>query len=36
LRGRASNRFYARHGFVRIDDAEWDIDSVREPGSTTG
>ncbi|VWB08541.1 GNAT family N-acetyltransferase [Burkholderia lata] len=35
LRGSDSNRFYARHGFVRADEAEWDIYYVREPGSTT-
>lgn len=34
LRGSASNRFYERHGFVRTDEAEWDIYYVREPGST--
>jgi len=35
LRGSDSNRFYARHGFVQADEAEWDIYYVREPGSTT-
>ncbi|MCA8294948.1 GNAT family N-acetyltransferase [Burkholderia sp. AU30198] len=35
LRGSASNRFYARHGFVQTDEAEWDIYYVREPGSAT-
>ncbi|WGY72985.1 GNAT family N-acetyltransferase [Burkholderia cepacia] len=35
LRGSASNRFYERHGFVRSDEAEWDIYYVREPGSAT-
>ncbi len=35
LRGSASNRFYARHGFVQADEAEWDIYYVREPGSAT-
>jgi GNAT superfamily N-acetyltransferase len=36
LRGSDSNRFYARHGFVKADEAEWDIYYVREPGSATG
>lgn len=31
LRGSESNRFYERHGFVRTDEAEWDIYYVREP-----
>ncbi|WP_244124058.1 GNAT family N-acetyltransferase [Burkholderia gladioli] len=31
LRGSASNRFYQRHGFVRTDEAEWDIHYLREP-----
>ncbi|WP_322085167.1 GNAT family N-acetyltransferase [Burkholderia sp. BCC1999] len=35
LRGSASNRFYERHGFVRSDEAQWDIYYVREPGSAT-
>ncbi|MCA8152885.1 GNAT family N-acetyltransferase [Burkholderia contaminans] len=29
LRGSDSNRFYARHGFVQVDEAEWDIYYVR-------
>ncbi|MDF3083182.1 GNAT family N-acetyltransferase [Burkholderia sola] len=33
LRGSDSNRFYERHGFVRTDEAEWDIDSRRESGA---
>ncbi|GAB7522894.1 GNAT family N-acetyltransferase [Paraburkholderia sp. 2C] len=32
LRDSHSNRFYQRHGFVQIDEAEWDIYYVREPG----
>ncbi|WP_373558433.1 GNAT family N-acetyltransferase [Burkholderia sp. HI2500] len=35
LRGSDSNRFYARHGFVQADEAEWDIYYVRAPGSAT-
>lgn len=35
LRGSESNRFHARHGFVQVDEAEWDIYYVRAPGSTT-
>ncbi|WP_244103846.1 GNAT family N-acetyltransferase [Burkholderia gladioli] len=31
LRSSASNRFYQRHGFVRTDEAEWDIHYLREP-----
>ncbi|HTI17176.1 MAG TPA: GNAT family N-acetyltransferase [Trinickia sp.] len=33
LRGSDSNRFYQRHGFVQIDEAEWDIYYVRQPSS---
>lgn len=29
LRGSDSNRFYARHGFELVDEAEWDIYYVR-------
>jgi GNAT superfamily N-acetyltransferase len=29
LRGSASNRFYARHGFVEVEQTEWDIHYVR-------
>lgn len=29
LRGSDANRFYQRHGFVQIDEAEWDIYYVR-------
>ncbi|PAJ78822.1 GNAT family N-acetyltransferase [Burkholderia ubonensis] len=32
LRGSDSNRFYQRHGFMKIDDAQWDIYYVRAPG----
>ncbi|RQT13111.1 hypothetical protein [Burkholderia contaminans] len=35
LRGSDSNRFYARHGFVQADEAEWDIYYMRAPGSAT-
>ncbi len=35
LRGSDSNRFYERHGFVRTDEAEWDITYRREPGAAT-
>lgn len=35
LRGSDSNRFYERHGFVRTDEAEWDITYRREPGVAT-
>lgn len=35
LRGSDANRFYARHGFVRTGEAEWDIDYRREPGAAT-
>lgn len=31
LRGSDSNRFYRRHGFVQIGEAEWDISYLREP-----
>jgi GNAT superfamily N-acetyltransferase len=31
LRGSDSNRFYQRHGFVRVSEAEWDIYYVRQP-----
>ncbi|WP_258002403.1 GNAT family N-acetyltransferase [Burkholderia sp. WAC0059] len=34
LRDSDSNRFYQRHGFVKIDEAEWDIYYVREPRRT--
>ncbi|VVD82034.1 GNAT family N-acetyltransferase [Pandoraea iniqua] len=29
LRGSDSNRFYQRHGFVKTEESEWDIDYVR-------
>ncbi len=32
LRGSASNRFYARHGFVQVSEGEWDIYYVRPVG----
>jgi GNAT superfamily N-acetyltransferase len=31
LRGSDSNRFYQRHGFIQIDEAEWDVYYVRWP-----
>jgi GNAT superfamily N-acetyltransferase len=31
LRGSDSNRFYQRHGFMQIEEAEWDIFYVRAP-----
>lgn len=31
LRESASNRFYQRHGFVKIAESEWDIYYLREP-----
>ncbi|WP_029954213.1 GNAT family N-acetyltransferase [Achromobacter sp. DH1f] len=29
LRGSDSNRFYRRHGFVQVEESEWDIDYLR-------
>lgn len=29
LRGSDSNRFYSRHGFVQVEESEWDIDYLR-------
>jgi len=29
LRGSASNRFYLRHGFIQVEEAEWDVYYVR-------
>ena len=31
LRGSASNRFYQRHGFVQVNEGEWDIYYLRAP-----
>ena len=31
LRGSDSNRFYRRHGFVQVEQAQWDIYYVRQP-----
>jgi GNAT superfamily N-acetyltransferase len=31
LRESDSNRFYSRHGFVRVEESEWDIYYVRTP-----
>ena len=36
LRGSDSNRFYVRHGFVRVGEAEWDIYYVRLPKTQRG
>lgn len=33
LRDSDSNRFYLRHGFVKIHESEWDIYYLREPAS---
>ncbi len=32
LRGSDSNRFYQRHGFVLVDESEWDIYYMRDAG----
>jgi ribosomal protein S18 acetylase RimI-like enzyme len=34
LRDSESNRFYQRHGFLKIEEAEWDIYYIREPQRT--
>ena len=38
LRDSDSNRFYQRHGFVQVDESEWDIEYLRpaqaKPGLT--
>ncbi len=31
LRGSDANRFYRRHGFVQVDESEWDIHYARPP-----
>ena len=31
LRGSDANRFYVRHGFVQVDESEWDIHYARPP-----
>jgi GNAT superfamily N-acetyltransferase len=36
LRDSDSNRFYQRHGFVKVDEAEWDIYYVRTPRGAAG
>lgn len=36
LRGSASNRFYLRHGFVAVEESEWDIYYVRAPTTRDG
>ncbi|WP_353193446.1 GNAT family N-acetyltransferase [Pandoraea pnomenusa] len=32
LRESDANRFYQRHGFLQVEEAEWDIYYVRQPG----
>lgn len=34
LRESASNRFYQRHGFIKIDESEWDVYYVRTPSAS--
>jgi len=34
LRQSASNRFYLRHGFIQVDESEWDVYYVRWPRTT--
>lgn len=34
LRQSASNCFYLRHGFIQVDECEWDVYYVRPPHST--
>jgi GNAT superfamily N-acetyltransferase len=36
LRESASNRFYQRHGFVKIAESEWDLYYLREPKPVAG
>ena len=36
LRGSDSNRFYQRHGFVQIEESEWDIEYLRPAQAKTG
>jgi GNAT superfamily N-acetyltransferase len=36
LRGSDSNRFYQRHGFVQVEEAEWDIYYMRAPRAVRG
>lgn len=31
LRGSAANAFYARHGFQKVGEAEWDVYYRRDP-----
>jgi ribosomal protein S18 acetylase RimI-like enzyme len=35
LRGSGSNRFYQRHGFIQIEEAEWDIYYARSARSAS-
>lgn len=35
LRDSDSNRFYVKHGFVKVGEAEWDIYYVRPPQSAS-
>ncbi|MFJ3055301.1 GNAT family N-acetyltransferase [Herbaspirillum sp. NPDC087042] len=34
LRGSDANRFYQQHGFVQVEEEEWDIHYVRQPAAT--
>lgn len=36
LRGSDANRFYLRHGFIRVEEGEWDIYYVRAPVARNG
>ena len=36
LRDSDSNRFYQRHGFVQVDESEWDIEYLRPAQAKTG
>ena len=36
LRDSDSNRFYQRHGFVKVDETEWDIYYVKAPSASDG
>jgi GNAT superfamily N-acetyltransferase len=35
LRGSEANRFYQQHGFVQVEEEEWDIHYLRQPVATT-
>lgn len=36
LRGSDSNHFYRQHGFVQVEEGQWDIYYVRQPGLSPG